>query len=169
MTLNDIPAGSLCVLDTNVLIYAEQGASLQAQRLLHRIEDLEIKAVLPQPVWQETIHRLMVAEAISLGKVRGPNPARKLSAKPEVVRSLTIYRDKINALVAIGVGFEACRESDLMGKALELQKKHGLLTNDSLIAAIAIRIGADALVSADARFQDVDELTVYTPTDIYRS
>ena len=76
MNLDDIPRGSLCVLDTNVLIYAEQGASLQAQRLLRRIEEPEITGVLPQPVWQETIHRLMVTEAIMLGHIRGPNPAR---------------------------------------------------------------------------------------------
>ena len=30
---DDIPAGSLCVVDTNVLIYAEQGISAQEQRL----------------------------------------------------------------------------------------------------------------------------------------
>jgi type II secretory ATPase GspE/PulE/Tfp pilus assembly ATPase PilB-like protein len=37
MNLDDIPGGSLCVLDTNVLLYAEQGVSLQAQRLVRRI------------------------------------------------------------------------------------------------------------------------------------
>ena len=39
MNLDDIPSGSLCVIDTNILIYAEQRASLQAQRLLRRIEE----------------------------------------------------------------------------------------------------------------------------------
>lgn len=164
--LDKIPGGSLCVLDTNILIYAEQGVSLQAQRLLRRVEELDVKAVLPQPVWQETMHRLMIAEAIMSGKVRGANPARQLSAKPGVIRNLTVYRDKISALVAMGFGFEPCRESDLLGKALDLQKQHGLLTNDSLIVAIALRIGADALVSADARFKEVSDLTVYSPNDI---
>ena len=42
MNLDDIPAGSLCVIDTNVLLYAEQGASLQAQRLLRRIERQDV-------------------------------------------------------------------------------------------------------------------------------
>lgn len=36
MNLDDIPSGSLCVIDANVLLYAEQGVSGQAQRLLRR-------------------------------------------------------------------------------------------------------------------------------------
>lgn len=166
LSLEELPAGSLCVVDTNILIYAEQGSSLQARRLMRRIEELEIRAVLPQPVWQETMHRLMVAEALMLGKVRGPNPARQLSARPEVIRKLTIYQDKIQALMAMGFAFEPCHEDDLLGKAVEIQRQYGLLTNDSLIAAITLRIGADALVSADMRYTEVSQLTVYTPTDL---
>ena len=52
MNLDDIPSGSLCVLDTNILIYAEQRASLQAERLMRRIEEQDVTGVLPQPVWQ---------------------------------------------------------------------------------------------------------------------
>ena len=122
--------------------------------------------VLPQPVWQETMHRLMIIEAVMLGHIRGPNPARQLAGKPEVVKKLTIYQDKIRALVTLGLGFEPCHASDLLGKALEIQEHHGLLTNDSLIAAIALRIRADVLVSADARFQAIKELRTYMPSDV---
>ena len=98
MNLDDIPSGSLCVLDTNILIYAEQRASLQSERLMRRIEEQDVIGVLPQPVWQETMHRLMITEAIMLGHIRGPNPARQLAEKPDVVKKLTIYRDKVRAL-----------------------------------------------------------------------
>ena len=64
MNLDQIAPGSLCVLDTNVLLYAEQGTSPQAQRLLHRIGNGEVLGVLPQPVWQELSHKLMLAEAL---------------------------------------------------------------------------------------------------------
>ena len=166
MNLDDIPTGSHCVLDTNILIYAEQGVSLQAERLMRRIEEREVTAVLPQPVWQETMHRLMLMEAIMLGHSRGPNPARQLAEKPEIIKNLTLYRDKITALVTLGLGFESCRETDLLHKAVEIQERHGLLTNDSLIAAIALRIEADALVSADNGFQAIKELRTYAPTDM---
>ncbi len=134
MNLDDIPSGSLCVLDTNILIYAEQRASLQAERLMRRIEEQDVTGVLPQPVWQETMHRLMITEAVMLGYIRGPNPARQLAEKPDLIKKLTMYRDKIRALVTLGLGFEPCHESDLLEKALEIQERHGLLTNDSLIA-----------------------------------
>jgi len=166
MNLDDIPAGSLCVIDTNVLIYAEQGVSLQAQRLLRRIEERDVAGVLPQPVWQETMHRLMVTEAIMLGHVRGPNPARQLAGKPEIVKGLDMYRDKVRALVTMGLGFEECKEDDLLEKAVQLQENYGLLTNDSLIVAMSIRLGADGVASADSRFHAVKEITTYIPSDV---
>jgi predicted nucleic acid-binding protein len=166
MTLDEIPTGTLCVLDTNILVYAEQGVSEQAQRLLRRIERRDVTGILPQPVWQELIHRLMVTEAMSRGEISGGNPGRQLSAKPELVKSLTLYRDKVRALVTLGLGFEPRNQTDLMDKAFEIQERYGLLTNDSLIAAIALRLEADALVSADARFKVIEGLRVYAPSDL---
>lgn len=166
MNLDDIPSGSLCVLDTNILIYAEQRTSLQAERLMRRIEEQDVTGVMPQPVWQETMHRLMITEAIMLGYIRGPNPTRQLAEKPDLIKKLTMYRDKVRALLILGLGFEPCHESDLLGKALEIQERHGLLTNDSLIAAIALRIDADVLVSADTRFQTIKEIRTYAPSDV---
>lgn len=63
MSLDDIPGGSLCVIDTNVLPYAEQGVSGQAQRLLRRCSKGELIGILPQTIWQELTHWLMLAEA----------------------------------------------------------------------------------------------------------
>jgi len=166
MNLDDIPAGSLCVIDTNVLLYAEQGASLQAQRLLRRIERQDVLGVLPQPVWQELTHKLMLAEAFMLGQITGGNPARQLSSKPDVVKRLSLYRDKIKALATLGLAFELCTKADLLDKAFDLQDRYGLLTNDSVILAIAMRLDADALVSADVRFQVTKDIRVYAPSDI---
>jgi predicted nucleic acid-binding protein len=166
MNLDDIPAGSLCVIDTNVLLYAEHGASLQAQRLLRRIERRDLLGVLPQPVWQELSHKFMIAEAQMLGHISRGNPARQLALKPDVVKRLTLHRDKIKALTTLGLGFEPCTKADLMDKAFEIQERYGFLTNDSVILAIALRLDADALVSADTRFQVTKDIRVYAPSDL---
>ncbi len=166
MNLDDIPGGSLCILDTNVLLYAEQGASLQAQRLLRRIEKREVLGVLPQPVWQELMHKLMLAEALMLGHLSGGNPARQLASKPEVIRRLTLYKDKVEALITLGMGFEPCTQADLTEKAVDIQERHGFLTNDSVIVAIALRLEADALVSADRQFRSIKVIQVYAPSDV---
>ncbi|MGH8632174.1 MAG: type II toxin-antitoxin system VapC family toxin [Burkholderiales bacterium] len=166
MNLDDLPAGSLCVVDTNVLVYAEQGVSMQAQRFIRRCGSGELKGVLPQPVWQELAHKLMLAEAMVRGFVSGGNPAAKLAAKPEAVRGLTLYRAKVKSLLDLGFGFEPCQLSDLTERAFGLQEKYGLLTNDAVVLAVALRLKADALVSRDKGFGGVDEIELYSPTDL---
>jgi len=99
ITIDDISSGSLCVLDTNVLLYAEQGLSKQAQKLARRCATGNLIGVLPQTVWQELAHRLMLLEAMMLGKISGPNPARKLGGQPQIVKELGLYREKVRALV----------------------------------------------------------------------
>lgn len=166
MNLDDIPAGSLCVADTNVLIYAEQGVSPQAQRFVRRCSSGELKAVLPQTVWQELAHKLMLAEAMMRGLTSGGNPAARLAAKPEAIRGLTLHRAKVKSLLDLGFGFEPCQLSDLTERAFALQEKHGLLTNDAVVLAVALRLKADALVSNDKSFRGVTEPAVYYPTDL---
>jgi predicted nucleic acid-binding protein len=166
MNLDDIASGSLCVIDTNVLLYAEHGASPQAQRLLRRCGSGEIIGILPQPVWQELAHKLMLAEALMLEKISGTNQARKLARQPEVVKGLRIYRDKIQALAALGLGFEPCQKDDFMKYAFRYQEKYGLLTNDSVVLAVAVRLKADHLVTADEAFRKITEVSVIMPTDV---
>ena len=166
MNLDDIQNGTLCVIDTNILLYAEQGLSAQAQRLLQRCSRGDLIGILPQTVWQELTHRLMLAEAMMLGKIAGPNPARQLAQKPDVVRSLSIYKEKIEALQDLGLGFEACTRDDLLENALALQETYGLLTNDSVVLATALRLKAEVLVSSDAAFQRITEPLVAWPSDL---
>ena len=166
MNLDDIPAGSLCVVDTNVLLYAEQGASDQAQRFIRRCSSGEVKVTLPQTVWHEFTHKLMLAEAMMRGLTSGGNPASRLASRPEAVRGLTLYKAKVRALVDLGFGFEPCLLPDLLDSAFEIQKRHGLLTNDAMILAVALRLKADVLVSSDKAFHSIDDLDVYFPTDL---
>ena len=163
---DDIESGRLCVLDTNILLYAEQGLSPQSQRLLRRCGTGEVIIVLPQTVWHELGHKLMLAEAVMSGKTSGPNLAGKLSRHPEIVKDLGLYRDKLLALKELGLGYEPCTEEDFFEKALSFRKKYGLLTNDSVILAIAVRLKADVLVTADSGFRDVSEIEVAMPSDI---
>jgi predicted nucleic acid-binding protein len=100
-------------------------------------------------VWEELSHRLMVAEAVATGRITGPNPARRLAERPEIVRSLTAYRASLAELSAMGLRFEPVRREDVLIGAIEVQKRYGLLTNDSIIAACAMRLGADYLVTSD--------------------
>lgn len=126
----------------------------------------EITGVLPQIVWQELTHKLMLAEAMAKGIVSGSNPAARLAAKPEAVRKLSLCGAKVLALFELGTRFEPCTLQDLTRAAFKLQEKYGLLTNDAVILAVALRLKADVLVSADRAFRTVTELAVARPTDV---
>ena len=166
MNLDDIQSGSLCVIDTNVLLYAEQEVSAQAQRLLRRCSIGELIGVLPQTVWQELAHKFMLAEAMMLGKIAGPNPAGQLRKKPDAVRSLSIYREKIAALQALGLGFESCTQKDLLEEAFSMQRRYGLLIKDAILLNIALRIEADVIVSKNTVFHTIEHITNASPSDI---
>ena len=79
---------------------------------------------------------------------------------------MTLYKDKIRALVTLGMGFESCTSIDIVDKAIAIQERYGLLTNDSVIVAIALRLEADVLVSAYKQFQVIKEVPVYAPSDV---
>jgi predicted nucleic acid-binding protein len=95
----DIADGSRCVLDANVLIYAEEGHSKQATALLARCAEGAVSGILPFAALLEVCHKLMLIEARAGNRISGSNPARKLSAQPEVVKSLHAYRAKVDALL----------------------------------------------------------------------
>ena len=163
MTPSIIPAGSLCVLDTNVLLYAEQGVSPESIELLRRCAAGEISVVLPEPVWPEVTHKLVLAEAMASGKISGNNPARRLAEQPDVARQLHLYRTKVHALTEMGVRFESSSMFDLLHTAFEFQKRYGLLTNDAVILAVAQRIAANFLVTYDAALLRTREVPVVMP------
>ena len=96
----------------------------------------------------------------------GSNPASRLASRPEAIRGLTLYKAKVKALVDLGFGFEPCLLPDLLDRAFALQERHGLLTNDAMVLAVALRLKADVLVSSDKAFRDLDEPAVYYPTDL---
>ena len=66
-----------------------------------------------------------------LGHIRRQS-GETVSRKPDVVKRLSLYRDKVKALETLGLGFEPCTKADLLDKAFDLQDRYGLLTNDSL-------------------------------------
>jgi len=142
------------------MLYAHQQASAAATEVLRRCAAADLIGILPSAVWEELCHRLMVAEAVATGRIAGPNPARKLAEHPETVRELGAYRRSLQDLAALGLRFEPVHRDDVLGVALDLQKRYGMLTKDSIIAACAIRLGAQYLVTSDAGYLPVTELGV---------
>ena len=110
MNLNEIPSGDMVVIDANIILYAAQQASQQCKRLLMRCADDDVRGILPTHLLAEVMHRLMIAEARDNGLVKGPNPARQLAEKPDLVKRLFRYEELMRDILTIGFQIEPVRE-----------------------------------------------------------
>ena len=165
MNLTDILSGASVFIDANIFIYAVERRSPQCRQLLDRIDGEAVRAFSNAIVLAEVCHRRMVNEAKGAGLISGANPARLLGKKPGSVQGLNIYAQNVRDLLDSPIVFEPIRPEDFY-VALELQKQHGLLTNDSLNLAVAKRLGIQEIVTADADFDTVQGLIVYKPADV---
>jgi predicted nucleic acid-binding protein len=139
--------------------------SPQCRQLLERCDGETVRGFSSAIVLAEVCHRRMINEAKEAGLVSGPNPARLLGRNHGGIQGLSRYAQNIRDLLDSPIGFEPIRTEDFY-VALELQKQHGLLTNDSLNFAVARRLGLQELATADKSFDNVPGIIVYKPEDI---
>ncbi len=164
MSLAELPDGQTVLVDANILLYAIQGASAEALAFLRRCSAGKLTAVVTSIVVGEFCHRGMVTEARSAG-LAGSNPAQALARKPALFRKLSVYADDVRDLLDSPMIFEAVQRVDFV-LALELQRAHALLTNDSLNLAVARRLAIRDIATADRNFDGVPDLAVHRPADL---
>jgi predicted nucleic acid-binding protein len=167
MNLSEVLRGASIFLDANIFIYAVERRSPQCRQLLERCDGEGVRAFSSAVVLAEVCHRRMINEAKEAGLVSGANPARLLGRSSGGVQGLSIYAQNTRDLLDSPIIFEPILTKDFY-VALELQKQHGLLTNDSLNFAVARRLGLQALATADQSFDNVPGLIVYKPEDIFQ-
>lgn len=95
----------------------------------------------------------------------GSNPATALAQNPALVRQLTQYHKEVDDLLSGDLLILPVEATDF-SKAGELQRTHGLLTNDSLNVAAGLRIAVNLLATADPQFDSVPGITVFKPDDL---
>ncbi len=166
MKLGDLRNGASVLVDTNILLYARRGESPQCRSLLARCDSWALSGVITTVILGEFSHRQMMVECQMLG-LAGSNPAKAIGRNPKVVRQLSSYADDVRNLLGGGLTVEMVRPEDFVA-ALELQRQHGLLTNDSLNLAVAGRLGINEIATADANFDQIQGLLVYKPGDLVR-
>jgi predicted nucleic acid-binding protein len=165
MKLGEIRNGEIVVVDANILVYANQQRSQQCMQLLQRCSRSEVAGVVPMPMVGELMHTLMLIEARENGWIDKPHPSRVLSEKPEMVRRLTNYEKQMHQFFGIGLRLEAIVMIDFI-EAMRIQREFGLLTNDSLLVAVARRLNCESVASADGAFQRLSGMMVYAPDDL---
>ena len=165
MKLAEVRAGELVVIDTNILVYANQQKSRECTQLLTRCARGEVEGLVPMPMVAEMIHTLMLVEARENGWIDRPNPSRALSEKPEFVKRLSNYEKQVRQFLGIGLRVEPVLPVDII-EALGIQREFGLLTNDSLLVAVARRLNSQSIATADKAFANLEGFFVYMPSDL---
>jgi predicted nucleic acid-binding protein len=164
-TLEQIEEGSRVFIDASIFIYHFTGTSQECRRLLEGCESGRFAGFTSVTALAEVAHRLMTIEAVAKGLVSPGNVVRKLREKPDIVRKLHVYQDQTELIPSMGIAILRL-DFEVMTLAAEIRRRDGLLVNDSLLAATAIREEIVDLASADPDFERVAELRLLRPTDL---
>jgi predicted nucleic acid-binding protein len=165
LTLDDVPVGERVFIDSTIFIYHFTGASLECKKFLERCERGQVKGISSVIVLAEVAHRLMMIEAVARKLVSGRNIAKKLRSQPQIVKKLHVYQEQIERIPLMGIKVEDLGMRIVLSSE-EIRRKHGLLVNDSLIAATARAAGVGAIATADSDFEGMKELDCFVPSDI---
>ena len=165
MTLEAIEEGAAVFIDANIFLYHFAGASPQCTALLGRCESRELRGATSALVVAEVCHRLMTIEAVERKLVSPRNVVGKLAARPDAVRQLITYEIATEAIPSMGIEISPLTETTLM-HGLRIQRRWGLLTNDSLVVAAMLAGGFRILATADRRLSVAHDVEAATPTDL---
>src|SRR5437763_830254 len=150
-TLDQLEAGSRVFIDASIFIYHFTGSSLKCRRFLEGCESGRFAGLTSVTAIAEVAHRLMMIEAVTKGLVSPGNVVKKLREKPALVRELHVYQEQTGLIPLMGISVRSL-DLEVMAIASELRRHHGLLVNDSLLSATAIREGIVDFASADSDF-----------------
>lgn len=165
MSLNDLPDGASVFVDANIFVYHFSGNSPECRAFLERAERKQINAATGAHILLETLHRLMLLEAVSKGLITAGQPAKKLKQRLDIIPLLSDYSRCVEEIRRLQVRiypitFKHIRASHALRAA------YGLMTNDSVMAALMLNYQITNLASRDSDLQRVPGLTLYQPTDI---
>lgn len=163
--IDDIRQGARVLVDSNILLYASSGRSRQCAAFIRRCATGSIDGVITTFVLGELCHRWMMEEAVARKFITGSNPAARLAKAPAVIPQLNDYQRLTTAVIHGSLHVEAVEREDFL-TALQLQKRHSLMTNDSLLLAVAQRLGIQEIVTADRDFGHLQGMQVYRPRDL---
>jgi predicted nucleic acid-binding protein len=159
-----LPSGRGVFIEANVFIYhfAQSALSVPCTTFLRRVEVSDIQGVTSVVVLAEVAHRLMVLEAIASFGFPSRSAVKQLKEHPALVKQLSHYKVATEKIPAFNVTVEPITAVHFR-LAQNLSTAHGLLTNDSLTAAVMQTSTLVDLASNDPDLSAVHGLTIWQP------
>lgn len=163
--LGELTAEQTVFVDVNIFIYHFTGLSQECSDFLARCERGELWGVTGIHILLETLHRLMMIEAVTKGLIAPGNVAKRLREKPNVVEQLVDYQIQTEAILEMGIDVVGLTPDHLKASS-RYRQRDGLLVNDSLTVAVMEIEGISNLATADPDFARVRAIQVYGPKDL---
>lgn len=159
--LGALPGGSDTYIDANIFVYGLLSQSTECKAFFERLGK-DIYGYSDVRALHDAMHKLMVAEAREAWP--SVKSARDLKQKPELVRSLTKWKNLADLLLQLPVHW-----IDLDRHKIErvrgFASRFGLLCGDSLIASLMEDYGINYIASNDKDFATAG-YWVFAPTDV---
>lgn len=165
MIFDELLPGDRFFIDANIFVYHCNGVSVECKALISRCSRKDVRGFTSTAVITETMHRLMIAEAIRKGYIGSKNSVRKLKEHPEIVKQLSEYIEDIQEIYKMNITILSL-SSQCIKASTNLQQTEGLLTNDSLIVKVMQDSGISKLATNDNDFDQIPWLQVYKPSDV---
>ncbi|MGH7170896.1 MAG: type II toxin-antitoxin system VapC family toxin [Gemmataceae bacterium] len=166
MTFSHIPANVSVFLDANILIYYFTPDPIfgpECQVLMERISKYQdFFAFTSTHILSEVSHHLMILEAAQLFRWPLAGITGRLQKHPAEIQKLSRFRQAIDEVPRLGIEVLPV-ERHIPPLAASLAQLHGLLTNDSLTAAVMQDQAIIHLASHDTDFDRVPGLMRYAP------
>lgn len=159
-----LPSARRVFIDANIFIYhfSQTPLSASSTAFLRRVEAGDIEGISSIAVLAEVAHRLMILEAISAFGFASRTAVRQLKEHPALVKQLAHYKVTTEKIPAFHVAVEPVTPAHLQAAQI-LSATHGLLTNDSLTAAVMHTLALTDLASNDPDLSIVPGLTIWQP------
>jgi predicted nucleic acid-binding protein len=159
-----LPSARRVFIDANIFIYhfTQTPLSAACTAFLSRVEVGDIQGTTSVVVLAEVAHRLMVLEAITSFGFPSRTAVKQLKEHPALVKQLTHYKVASEKIPAFNVTVKSITVGHLR-LAQSLSATHGLLTNDSLTAAVMQTDALVDLASNDPDLSAVPGLTIWQP------
>lgn len=162
--LATLPSGARVFIDANIFIYHFTQAPLTSActSFLQRVEAGDLQGITSVVILAEVAHRLMILEAIRSLSLSPRTTVKKLKEQPDLVRQLSHYKVATERIPSFNVMVEPVTFAHYQ-TAQSLSALHGLLTNDSLTAAVMQTLGVTDVASNDPDLAAVPGLTIWRP------
>jgi len=165
-SLDRLLLDSKIFVDANIFLYAILGHPAlkpRCQKFLVNIENGLYRAITSSLVFNEVMHKLMLAEAIRTYGLSSEREALKLiKEKPELISNMSLVWKNYSELKKYPITIFSIDE-EALNMAVLLSRKYGLLISDAVHAAIMKINTVENIATNDSDFERIEDITVWKP------